>query len=198
MPFLRKIRLQSQHFISTEGGNIVQLKDKAINVVLVWNTQLHALLNEMNTNNDDVAPIIVDDNNDDWKDDAKDDVEIEVDKSLNQIVPLALDHMIDYINTTDTLSPHEKDIWRNRIKSYQALSRHRHQNVETQKKFESDIDNIADDELVFVFNYKQNLIVCHCPEETHWKYRHLSQRTCFGVIVYSKTHCYKLILHLII
>lgn len=42
-----------------------------------------------------------------------------------------------------------------------------------------------------MIDFKQNLIVGHCPEEEHWVFRQLSQRTWFNVTVFTKTKIHR-------
>ena len=63
------------------------------------------------------------------------------------------------------------DIWMKRIAAYRTLLRHRESNQKTQEKFDYQLANLGEHELLFLFDYKQNVIVGHCPEELHTNFR---------------------------
>ena len=79
------------------------------------NTQLHNFLNKIKKREDDEKAINVEDVNDiDNDGDSNQNDAFEVDKSLDSICDLVLQHTFDYVNDTNALNPRDKEIWRNR------------------------------------------------------------------------------------
>ena len=79
--------------------------------------------------------------------------------------------LIDESESKNEMTSNEAAIRRSRIEAYRLLVRQRLTNELTQQEFDRQLANLTDHQLLFLFDYKQNLIVGHCPEEEHWKFR---------------------------
>ena len=109
-----------------------------------------------------------------------------VDKSLPELNACKLGKMNEcFDDDSIVISEDGRQLWKNRLENYELLIAHRSENKETRAKYNADIDDMKQGEMVLAFDHKQNLIVGHCPDEEHWRFRNLSQRTCFNVTLYT-------------
>lgn len=81
-----------------------------------------------------------------------------------------INHILEYINESIP-NENDADIWRQRIASYRLALIHRNNSKRIQQKFNDKLQSLTIHELLFVFDYKQNVIVGRCPEEEHWEFR---------------------------
>eukprot|EP01083_Nonionella_stella_P087077 242110_1 len=161
--------------------------------------QLRRKYNAIQDNDDsksDIDDMDCDDN--DVIDSDNDDMildEIDIRKSDRCVQSLKVDEITSfeqYLNDPDpVLLPSDRKSLKIKLMNYKSITKHRQENVATRAKYNDDIDNINADEMVVVIDFKQNLVVGHCPREENWRFRHLSQRTCFNVTIYTKKYVHR-------
>ena len=66
----------------------------------------------------------------------------------------------------------EKRIWLQRIRSYRLLLEHRVLNEKVNNRFAEQLRNLRNHELLFLMDYKQNVVINHQPEEENWVFRY--------------------------
>ena len=115
-----------------------------------------------------------------------------VDKTLIELTPLQIAQISHYVNDDiNQFSPEDKKIWNKNIADYRVLIKHRNSVKHINDKYNDMIDNIGDKDMVIVGDTKQNIIVCHCPEESHYVFRHLTQRQCLNFTIFTKHELYR-------
>ena len=78
---------------------------------------------------------------------------------------------IDQSVTNGTMTRNDAAIWTQRIASYRLSLIHRNNSRKIQDEFERRLESLSDHELLFLFDFKQNVVVGHCPQEEHWVFR---------------------------
>ena len=78
---------------------------------------------------------------------------------------------IDQSVSNNTMTENDAAVWTQRIASYRLSLIHRNNSRKIQDEFERRLQSLGDHELLFLIDYKQNVVVGHCPDEEHWIFR---------------------------
>ena len=127
-----------------------------------------------------------DDTDVDSDDDVLEDIDFEFDKNVGELSAYRIDRLKEHYDRDDlVIDENERQLWKNRLDNYELIIAHRAENEATRAKYNKDIDEMKAGEMVVVFDFKQNLVVGHCPNEEHFRFRNLSQRTCFNATIFT-------------